>query len=310
MRILVTGGTGLVGKALQEVTAQRDEEWIFLSSNDGDLRDRACTEKLFEKYRPSHVVHLAAKVGGLFGNMRSKVDFFRENILINDNVMESCRIYGVSKLVSCLSTCIFPDKTEYPIDESLIHNGAPHSSNLGYAMAKRMIDILNRCYREQYNLNFCSVIPTNIYGLHDNFSIEDGHVIPGLIHKCHLAKTSGGDFTISGTGKPLRQFIFARDLAKLLVWALFDYDSVDPIILAGDEEVPISEVAEHIARALEFKGSLKFDTTKSDGQFKKTACNAKLKKLVPGFVFTPLSEGITETAKWFVENFETARLCR
>lgn len=110
---------------------------------------------------------------------------------MNDNVMEACRIYGVTKLVSCLSTCIFPDKTTYPIDETMIHNGAPHSSNIGYAYAKRMIDVLNVCYHEEYGCNFTSIIPTNIYGPHDNYNIEDGHVIPGLIHKTYLAKKNG-----------------------------------------------------------------------------------------------------------------------
>merc|ERR1711920_708239 len=163
--------------------------------------------------------------GGLFHNMRKKVDFYRDNTLINDNVMECCRIYGVKKLVSCLSTCIFPDKTSYPIDETMLHNGPPHTSNLGYSCAKRMVDVLNHCYKDQYNLDYTSVIPTNIYGEFDNFSIDNGHVIPGLIHKCYIAKRDGTDFTIWGSGSPLRQFIYSKDLAWLTVWVLRNYDS-------------------------------------------------------------------------------------
>lgn len=105
--------------------------------------------------------------------------------------MECCREFNVAKLVSCLSTCVFPDKTSYPIDETMVHNGPPHPSNEGYAYAKRMIDVMNKCYREEYGSNFTSIIPTNIYGPDDNYSIEDGHVIPGLIHKCYLAKQNG-----------------------------------------------------------------------------------------------------------------------
>merc|ERR1712137_1150306 len=296
--ILVTGGTGLFGSAIKEVTEAdpeaKDEEWVFLSSKDGDLVDRKAVEAIFEKHKPTHVIHLAAKVGGLFHNMRKKVDFYRDNTLINDNVMECCRIYGVKKLVSCLSTCIFPDKTSYPIDETMVHNGPPHNSNLGYSVAKRMIDVLNHCYKDQYDLNYTSVIPTNVYGPQDNFSIEDGHVIPGLIHKCYKAKQSGEDFVIWGSGSPLRQFIYSEDLAELTVWVLREYDSIEPIILSVDEaaEVSIKEVAEMVAEAMDYKGTVVCDTTKADGQHKKPASNKKLRGYLPDYKFTPIKEGI------------------
>lgn len=311
--ILVTGGTGLYGRAIQEVIKEdsqaQTENWVFLSSKDGDLIDRSAVEKIFEKYKPTHCIHLAAKVGGLFHNMRKKVDFYRDNTLINDNVMECCRIYGVQKLVSCLSTCIFPDKTTYPIDETMVHNGPPHASNMGYSVAKRMIDVLNHCYKDQYDKNWTSVIPTNIYGPHDNFAIEDGHVIPGLIHKCYMAKRDGTDFVIWGSGSPLRQFIFSKDLAFLTLWTLRNYDSIDPIILSVDEEaeVTIKNVAEMIAEAMEFKGNLICDTTKADGQHKKTASNKKLRTFLPDYKFTPIQQGIKESVDWFVANYDTAR---
>ena len=149
--VMVTGGSGLVGQAIEEFVTENGnqnqlpgEKWIFLSSKDGDLTDRAATEAIFEKHKPTHVIHLAAKVGGLFANMAEKVEFYRVNILMNDNIMECSRIYKVQKLVGMLSTCIFPDKTSYPIDETMIHNGPPHHSNEGYAYAKRMIDTMNR----------------------------------------------------------------------------------------------------------------------------------------------------------------------
>lgn len=195
--VLVTGGTGLVGKAIEKVIQEENnpnETWYFASSKDADLRNRESTVALFQRIQPTHVIHLAAMVGGLFRNLKYKVEFYRENVLINDNVMECCRDFHVVKLVSCLSTCIFPDKTTYPIDETMVHNGPPHCSNEGYAYAKRMIDVMNRCYKEEYGCNFTSIIPTNIYGPHDNYSIEDGHVIPGLIHKCYLAKKNGKTF--------------------------------------------------------------------------------------------------------------------
>jgi GDP-L-fucose synthase len=311
--ILVTGGTGLVGRAIQKVTSEdpaaKDETWIFLSSKDGDLVDRKSTEAIFEKYKPTHVIHLAARVGGLFHNMAKKVEFYRENTIMNDNIMECSRIYGVKKLVSCLSTCIFPDKTTYPIDETMLHDGPPHPSNLGYSIAKRMVDCMNRCYNEQYGCQFTSIIPTNVYGPHDNFNINDGHVIPGLIHKCYLAKQGGKDLTLWGSGTPMRQFIFSEDLARLTVWVLREYKEIDPIILSvGEEdEVPIIEVAKMIADAMDFKGQIVCDTTKADGQFKKTASNKKLRTHLPDYKFKPIKDGVKESVDWFVQNYETCR---
>jgi GDP-L-fucose synthase len=135
---------------------------------------------------------------------------------------------------------IFPDKTTYPIDETMLHNGPPHPSNEGYAYAKRLIDTMNRAYAEEYNCNFTSIIPTNIYGKYDNFSIQNGHVIPGLIHKCYLAKQENKPFTIWGSGTPLRQFVYSRDLAELTVWVMREYNEPDPITLSVDEEEEVS----------------------------------------------------------------------
>lgn len=238
-----------------------------------------------------------------------QVEFYRENTLINDNIMENCRINEVKKLVSFLSTCIFPDKTSYPIDETMLHDGPPHPSNEGYAYAKRLIDTLNRAYAEEYGCNFTSIIPTNIYGPHDNFSIQNGHVIPGLIHKCYLAKKNNTPFTIWGSGTPLRQFIYSLDLAELTVWVMREYHSPDPITLSVDEaaEVPIKTVALAVAKAMDFQGEVIFDTEKADGQFKKTACNKKLRSYLPDYKFTSIDDGIQKSVDWFVANYETCR---
>ena len=153
-------------------------------------------------------------------------------------------------------------------------------------------------------------IPTNIYGPHDNFNIEDGHVVPGLVHKLKIAIDNGTDFTIWGSGSPLRQFIYSEDLAKLILWSLDNYDDSEPIILAPDEaeEVSIADVGRSIAASREdFLGEVVFDTSKSDGQFKKTASNAKLRSHLPDFKFTPFAEGIKKTVQWFFENFDAAR---
>lgn len=312
--ILVTGGSGLVGKAIEAIVEKEqkrdDEEWVFVSSKDANLKDQAETEALFEKVKPTHVIHLAAFVGGLFRNLKYNLDFFRDNSKINDNVLHTSYVNKVKKVVSCLSTCIFPDKTTYPIDETMVHNGPPHTSNFGYSFAKRMIDVQNRAYHMQHGCTFTSVIPTNVYGPYDNFNLEDGHVLPGLVRKVVDAKKKGEDLVVWGTGKPRRQFIYSLDLARLIIWVLREYHDVEPIILSvGEEdEVSILEAAQTVAKAVDFKGKIIQDTTKSDGQFKKTASNAKLRKLNPDFKFTPFEQGVRETCEWFVANMDNARL--
>mmetsp|Transcript_6398 Transcript_6398/g.13949 ORF Transcript_6398/g.13949 Transcript_6398/m.13949 type:complete len:319 (+) Transcript_6398:27-983(+) len=310
--VMVTGGSGLVGKGIQanlEHDPPQNERWVFLTSKDGDLRDKEATRLIYEKHQPQCVIHLAALVGGLFANMSQKVEFWRDNVAINDNVMHWAKEFKVKKLVSCLSTCVFPDKTSYPIDETMIHNGPPHHSNEGYAYAKRMIDVLNRCYHDEYGCNFTSIVPTNIFGAHDNFSIESGHVLPGLMHKCYLAKKNGGAFTVWGSGSPLRQFIFNEDLGALIIWVMRSYHSIEPIILSvGEEdEVSIKEAALAVKDGMGYTGEVTFDTSKSDGQHKKTASNAKLMELNPDFKFTPFREAVQRTCEWFIANYETAR---
>jgi len=211
--VLVTGGTGLVGKGI-EAHLQKNppvgEKWVFLSSKDGNIENLEETRNIFIKYRPNFVIHLAAMVGGLFRNMREKLRFYRANSAMNDNILACCHEFKVEKCISCMSTCIFPDKTSYPIDETMIHSGPPHESNEGYAYAKRMLDVLNRCYHEAHGSNFTSVIPTNIFGPHDNFNTADGPVIPGLIHKCYLAKKKQHRLRGVGLGKAAAAVHFLR----------------------------------------------------------------------------------------------------
>jgi len=310
--ILVTGGSGLVGKGIETVISRdtrEEEEWIFLSSKDANLLSEKETFSVFEKYKPTHVIHLAAIAGGLFANLGRNSDFFKNNMKMNENIMEASHKNNVKKLVSCMSTCVFPDKTSYPVDETMIHNGPPHMSNFGYSYAKRMIDIQNKALHEQYGCNFTSVVPCNAFGPHDNFNVLQGHVVPGLINKAYEAKKNGTTFEIWGTGSPLRQFIYSLDLAKLFIWVLREYEEIDPIILATDEadEVSIKDVATMILEAFDFQGEVKSLTEKADGQFKKTASNRKLRKYLPGFQFMETRQAIKETVEWYVANYHTAR---
>ena len=309
MKILVTGGTGLVGSAIKKISNNYDYEFKFLSSKDCDLTNYDKTKYYFEKYRPNMVIHLAAYVGGLFKNMNYKVDMLEKNLLINFNVIKVCHELKVKKLISCLSTCIFPDKTSYPINEEMLHNGPPHNSNDAYAYSKRMLEIHSKAYQEQYNDNFICIIPTNIYGEHDNYSLEDGHVVPALIHRCFLAKENREKFIVRGTGTPLRQFIYSEDLAKLILWVLENYEDKDSIILSvGEkEEVSIENIARSIAKAYDYEHMIEFDSSFADGQFKKTADNSKLIKLIGDFKFIDINEGIKRSVEWFKTNYGNCR---
>ena len=297
-KILVTGGTGLVGSAINaNVKVGRSY----------DLTNPIVCDSMFAEHNPTHVIHCAAKVGGLGGNMNYKGEYFHDNIMINTNVIESARKSGVTNLVAFLSTCVFPDDVEYPLTEKKIHLGEPHFSNYPYAYVKRMSDIQIRAYREQYGLNYTSVIPCNIYGPNDNFSLEHGHVIPMLMHKLYLAQQNNTDFVVWGSGKPLREFIFSKDVAELAEWALYNYNESEPIIFSTSNEISIKDLVDLLVKEFEFKGKVIFDDSKPDGQYRKPSDNSKLKSYLPNFQFTLIEDGLKETVKWFKENYETTR---
>jgi len=297
-KLLVTGGNGLVGSSITS---------DIKIGKEYDLRNIEETNKMFEHHKPTHVNHCAGKVGGLSANMNYKGEFFYDNIMINTNVIESARKNNVKKLVSFLSTCVFPDKIEYPITEKKIHLGAPHFSNYPYAYAKRMADIQIRAYREQYGLEYVSVIPTNIYGPNDNFSLETGHVIPMLLHKMYNAQRDNTDFVVWGSGTPLREFIYSKDIAKLSEWSLDNYNESEPIIFSNSNEISIKDLVDLLVNEFNFKGKVIFDKTKPDGQFRKPSDNSKLKSYLPNFEFTPIEQGLKETINWFIENYDKTR---
>jgi GDP-L-fucose synthase len=300
-KILVTGGYGLVGS---EFSA---DKFYRLSSKETDLRIGSDVNKLLSKNKFDSLIHCAGKVGGIAANMNYKGEYFYENVMINTNVIESARKNNIENLVAFLSTCVFPDKVDYPLNEKKIHLGPPHFSNDAYAHSKRMADIQIRAYKEQYGLNYKSVIPTNIYGPNDNYSITNGHVIPSLIHKCFLARENKTDLVIWGSGNPLREFIFSKDIAKLTEWVLENYNENEPIILSTSEEISIKKVVEIIVEIMNFKGNVTYDTSKPEGQFRKPSDNSKIKNYLPNFKFTTLYDGLKETIEYFEKNYNVIR---
>ena len=300
-KILVTGGSGLVGSQF------KGDKYFKPTSNDVDIRITSEVNTLIGINNFDGIIHCAGKVGGVGGNMKYKGEFFYDNIMMNTNIIESARIFGVKNLVVFLSTCVFPNDVEYPLTEKKIHLGPPHFSNDAYAYAKRMAEVQIRAYREQYGLNYKTVIPTNIYGINDNFDIENGHVVPSLIHKCYIARETNTPLTIWGSGTPLREFIYNKDVAKLTEWVLENYDEDEPIILSTSEEIPIKELVGMIVELMNFKGKVKWDTDKPDGQFRKPSDNSKIKNYLPDFKFTSLYDGLKETIGWFESNYENIR---
>ncbi len=318
VQVIITGGSGLVGSAIKEVVLKddslyKDHSFIFLSSKDVDLTNYENTyhtiKNLLKKNIETYIIHLAANVGGLFKNLHNNALMFESNILMNMNILKVAHNLNIQRVLSILSTCIFPDNVSYPILEESLHNGAPHSSNCGYAYAKRMLEVQSKLYQRDFNRDYICVIPTNIYGPYDNFHLEDAHVIPALIHKCYLSKMENKPFLVMGSGKPLRQFIYSYDLAKLILWSLFTYKDRENIILSvsESEEVSIQKIAEMIAEKMDYKEYLLFNTMYSDGQYKKSVSNQKLLSLYPDFQFTTMENGLDQTIDWFLHNYPNIR---
>jgi GDP-L-fucose synthase len=297
-KILITGKTGTVGSNLKD--------GIGFSSSEFDLRDFSETEKLIRKTQPASIIHCAARVGGLGEHLRYKKELFYDNMLINMNVLEAARKSNVQRVLSFLSSCIYSDLASQPYNELNIHDSEPFEAHYPYGYSKRMLEVQRRIYYEQYGLKYNCVIPTNIYGLYDDFNIETGHVIGVLIHKCFLAVKNNTDFKVWGDGSQEREFLYSEDVAKLAYWALENYYDKEPVVFSNDQTVKIKEIAEIIADTFKLKGNIIFETDKPSGQKSRKLSGNKLKKL-NNFEFTPIDVGIQKTINWFVENYKGAR---
>lgn len=304
MNPLVTGATGLLGS---EVLSQSPGSFA-LSSKHCDLTVPGKL-RLSSNGKFDTVIHCAAKVGGVKANTDYVADFFDDNVQMNMKVIEACK-HDSLKLVSVLSTCIYPDSAyvNYPLTENQLHLGPPHHSNFGYAYAKRMLEVQCRAYRQQFGCNFISVIPNNLYGINDNYDLNSGHVIPSLIRKFYEAKIEGKDEVIVwGTGCPIREFTFARDAAKIILWLAENYDGDEPVNIGNSEFISIEKLALTIGEEIGYEGRVRFDTSKPDGQHEKPSSNALLRKIGWAGDYTPLRNGLQETIKSFVDRYPNVR---
>lgn len=307
--MLVTGGSGMVGSAIKALDT--DHEIVYLSSSDCDLRDKSsCFDTIGHHVDDGvdAVVHLAARVGGVKGNSDNLSDYFSDNISINTNVLNACVNFKIGKVVSLLSTCVYPDNARYPLTPDQIHNGPPHESNFGYAFAKRMLDVQSRAIRSQHGLNYVTAIPNNMYGPNDNFDIVNGHVIPSMIMKIWNGKINNKPVHLWGDGTNLREFTYSRDVAEILFFLLEKYTEPFPINIGRVGEVSIKELSSMICKKIGFdEASIIWDVENQRGQHRKPSDNSDLMKLGWSGKYTDLLVGLNETIDWFSENYPNVR---
>lgn len=299
--LLITGGSGLVGHALQKICPDA----IYVSSKDYDLTKEKEVKAMFEKHKPSEVIHLAAKVGGIKDNIDHPADFAYQNILMNAYIIHYAYKFNVKKLIATLSNCAYPDVAKkYPMTEEEFHDDLPAPTNLTYGYTKRLLDIQIKAYRKQYGCKYCSVVPCSIYGPHDKFGESESHFLASLIKKIYYAnKNNEKTLKLFGTGKPLRQYIYSGDLAKILLVLLKKYNEEKPVNIAPDKNLSIKEIAEIALKATDSTHlKIVFDKSFPDGQYRKDLSSDKLYNLIDNFEFTSLSDGIKKTYEWYKQN--------
>lgn len=302
-KIYVAGHKGLVGSAiLRRLRAEGYKNLIFRTHEELDLERQDRVEEFFFKERPEYVFLGAAKVGGILANSTYPAEFIYKNLAIQINVIHSSYLYGVKKLIFLGSSCIYPRNCPQPMKEEYLLSGYLEPTNEPYAIAKMAGIKMCQSYNRQYGTKFISAMPTNLYGPNDNFDLETSHVLPALIRKFHEAKENGQkEAVIWGTGTPRREFLHVDDLADACLFLMNHYEGDDFINIGVGKDNSIKELAEMVARIVDFKGNLRFDTTKPDGMPQKLLDITRLNGL--GWkAKIELEEGLKQTYKWYLEN--------
>jgi GDP-L-fucose synthase len=305
-KILITGGSGLVGHALLKVLRNNGFTNLCpLSSKDCNLIEKNQVEKVFGRIKPDYVFHLAAKVFGIGGNAKYQADVFYENVMMNVNVIESSRKMGVKKIVAMGSGCVYPDLGDEELFEDQIWLGAPHDSVAAYAHSKRLILAQLDAIKAQDGTDYVFAVSGNIFGPHDSFNLDHGNVAPSLIHKFILANRDKTAVNIWGSGAAVRDFSHSEDIAKALYLGM-EYLS-GPVNIGSGHRHKIADIVNILSEIYEDKIEINYDSTKPDGQLLRYYNIDKLLdvKFSPDF---DLKRGITETHQWLLDNFDTARL--
>jgi len=308
-KIYVAGHRGLVGAALVRALQSRGYERI-LSRNRAelDLTRQEAVQAFFERERPDAVILAAARVGGIHANNSHPAEFIRDNLLIQDHVIDAAQRTGVEKFVFLGSSCIYPKFAEQPIREDSLLSGPLEPTNEWYAIAKIAGVKLCQALRREYGFNAICLMPTNLYGPGDNFDLQQAHVLPALLRRIHEAKRDGSaSVTVWGSGAPRREFLHVDDLADAVLYLLHEYDG-EPIVNIGwGKDISILELAELLVSVIDYNGELLFDSTKPDGTPRKLLDVGRLTAL--GWAPTiGLREGVQSTYAWFVEHLSEARL--
>jgi len=290
MKILVTGGTSTVGKHLQQILPQA----IYLSSKDCDLTSYKDTLEVFTEIKPDVVVHLAALVGGIQDNINRPVDYLEQNIHINLNTIKASYEVGANRLIALASTCIFPDTVEkYPMTEEDIFNGAPTPTNFEYAYSKRCMIAQIEAYNKQYGTQYCYITPSNLYSELDAHTEEKAHYVAALLDKIIEQERIGGStINLLGTGKPLRQFTYAGDVAEIIK-LMIEQNITESFNVSNPETYSIGELAQITLQALEKDTwDIKYTRPELDGQYRKDVSIEKMLRIFPNFSFTKFGDGI------------------
>jgi GDP-L-fucose synthase len=307
-KILVTGGTGMVGQHLKDLGLSA----IYAGSKQADLTNYDKVDELFEFIRPTTVIHLAAKVGGIMDNIKNPIGFYEDNIYINTNVVKCAYKYGCTRFIGILSTCIYPDNldsTLYPLTENRLHEGPPTITNFSYGYAKRCLDVQLKCYQKQHGVHYSSLIPCNLYSEYDHFEGDKAHFVTSLIRKIALAKIENKDYIeLFGTGKPLRQFMYAEDFAKAIIQYVKSNYNAD-LNIATPEVFTIKQIAEIALEACNATHlKIKWDNSKPDGQYRKDVSDNNFKQLFPSFKYTLLKDGIKKTFDNYFHGLASKRI--
>ncbi|AZI25175.1 GDP-L-fucose synthase [Pedobacter sp. G11] len=292
-KVYIAGHRGMVGSAiLRKLQNEGFTNLVFRTSSEVDLRDQAAVREFFESEKPEYVFLAAAKVGGIVANNTYRADFIYENLMIQSNVIESSRKVNVKKLMFLGSSCIYPKMASQPLKETYLLTGDLEPTNEPYAVAKIAGIKMCDAYRDQYGCNYISVMPTNLYGLNDNYHPENSHVLPALIRRFHEAKEQNlGSVKIWGSGSPKREFLFADDLAEACVFLMQNYNEAGLVNVGCGEDLSIKELAYKIREIVGFHGGIEFDLSKPDGTPRKLMDVSKLSGF--GWVFsTSLESGL------------------
>ena len=300
-RVAITGGTGFLGGFVAEALRVRGAAAVFaLGHRDYDLVKPGEAERLMAELKPTLVIHLAARVGGILANQQSPGTFFYENLMMGAQLFEAARLAGVGKLVAAGTICAYPKHAAVPFREEQLWDGYPEETNAPYGLAKKMLLVQSAAYRQQFGMNSVVVFPVNLYGPRDNFDPVTSHVIPALVRKCLSAQERGeGSVTVWGDGTASREFLHVRDAAEGLLLACERYDSSDPVNLGAGFEITIRDLVTLIARLAGFAGEIRWDTSRPNGQPRRKLDVTRAREMFGFEAKIGFEEGLRETIAWY-----------